>query len=220
MSEAVRMDRLQEYAPLSGLAFVILFAVGSALWAFGQPAVGANPNEIVDFYRTTSTRILIGGSLSLVSIALLAFFGSILRDALTEAESGHPTGLPLTAFGGILLVCAVGLGAETINMVGAVRAEDGGGLSPGAAQIYLDVSSAFGYWAAGAALAVVAASTALVAIRTGRILPRSFAWAAIALAAALTTPVLITPAGKFAFALPLLLLAATSASIFRERSSG
>jgi hypothetical protein len=214
------MDRVHRYAPLSGVAFVVLFAVGSTLWALDQPAIGADPSEIVDFYRGTSARILVGGSLSLVSIAPLVWFGSILRDALTEAESDHPTGLPLTAFGGILLVCAVGLGAETINMVGAVRAEDDGGLSPGAAQTYLDVSSAFGYWSAGAALAVVAASTAVVAIRTDRILSRRFAWATLALAAALMTPVLITSTGKFAFSLPLLLLAAISISIYRERLSG
>jgi hypothetical protein len=206
------MDRVHRYAPLSGVAFVVLFAVGSTLWALDQPAIGADPSEIVDFYRGTSARILVGGSLSLVSIAPLVWFGSILRDALTEAESDHPTGLPLTAFGGILLVCAVGLGAETINMVGAVRAEDDGGLSPGA--------SAFGYWSAGAALAVVAASTAVVAIRTDRILSRRFAWATLALAAALMTPVLITSTGKFAFSLPLLLLAAISISIYRERLSG
>lgn len=214
------MGRLHRYAPLSGVAFVVLFVVGSALWALEQPAIGADPGEIVDFYRDTSTRILIGGSLSLVSIALLAWFGSILRDALTEAESDHATGLPLTAFGGILLVCAVGLGAETINMVGAVRAEDDGGLGLGAAQTYLDVSSALGYWAAGAALAVVAASTALVAIRTGRIVPRWLAWATLVLAVALMTPVLTTPTGKYAFSLPLLLLAVISISIYRERSSG
>jgi hypothetical protein len=213
------MDRLYRYEPLSGVAFLLLFAIGSAIWGFDQPAIGADPGEIVDFYNGTSARILIGGSLSLVSIALLAWFGSILRDALTEAETDDATGLPLTAFGGILLLCAAGLGAETINMVGAVRAEDDGGLSLGAAQTYLDVSSAFGYWAAGAALAVGIASTALVAIRTGRILSRRVAWATLVMAAALMTPVLITPAGKFAFFLPLLLLAAISVSIYRERSS-
>jgi hypothetical protein len=213
------MDRLQRYAPLSGVAFVVLFAVGSALWALDQPAIGADPGETLDFYRDTSTRILIGGSLSLVSIALLAWFGSILRDALDEAESANATGLPLTAFGGILLVCAVGLGAETINMSGAVRAEDDGGLSAEAAQIYLDVSSSLGYWAAGAALAVAAASTALVAIRTNMILPRWVAWATLVLAVALMTPVLTTPAGKYAFSLPLLLFAVISISIYRERSS-
>jgi hypothetical protein len=214
------MDRLQRYAPLSGLAFVVLFAIANTLWAFGQPAIGADPGEIVDFYQGTSTRILIGGSLSLVSIALLAWFGSVLRSALADAESDAPTGLPLTAFAGVLLVCAVGLGAETINMVGAVRAEDDGGLSSAAAQIYLDVSSAFGYWAAGAAFSVAIASTALVAIRTGRILPAWAAWAALVLAAFLMTPVLITQPGKFAFALPLLFVATISVSIYGERSSG
>lgn len=214
------MDRLQRYAPLSGLAFALLFAIANMLWGFEQPAIGADPEEALDFYEDTSIRILIGGSLSLVSIVFLAWFGSILRDALSDAESDHGTGLPLTAFGGVLLVCAVGLAAETINMVGAVRAEDDGGLSPGAAQLYLDLSSAFGYWAAGAALAVVTASTALVAIRTGRIMPRWLAWATLILAAALLTPVLITTAGKFAFSLPLLWFTAISISIYRQRLSG
>src|SRR6476469_2527728 len=115
------MDRLRRYAPLSGVLFVVLFAVGSALWALDQPAIGAGSRDTVDFYRDSSTRILIGGSISLVSIAFLAWFGSILRDALAEAEADGVTGLPLTAFGGVLLACAVGLGAETINMTGAVR---------------------------------------------------------------------------------------------------
>jgi hypothetical protein len=209
---------LDRYAPLSGLAFVLVFLIANALWAFDQPAIGADARDAVAFYEDASTRILIGGSLSLVSIALLAWFGSVLRDSLAQAESTPSTGLPLAAFGGILLACAVGLGAETINMAGAIRAADEGGIGSVAAQTYLDVSSALGYWAAGAALALTAASTALVAIRSKRHLPRPMAWAALVLAVVFMTPILITPTGKFAFALPLLLLATLSVSIFRERS--
>jgi hypothetical protein len=210
------MDRMNRYAPLSGLAFVVLFTIGSALWALEQPAIGAEPYESVTFYEDASTQILVGGSLSLLSIALLAWFGSVLRDALARAELPHATGLPLAAFAGIVLACAVGLGAETINMAGAIRALDDGRITEGAAQTYLDVSSALGYWAAGAALAVTAASTALVAIGTRTILPRGMAWATLALAVVLMTPILITPAGKFAFALPLLVIAALSISIYRR----
>jgi hypothetical protein len=211
------MAHLRRYAPLSGLAFVVLFAVGSLLWALDQPAIGKNPGEAVSFYEDTSARILVGGSLSLVSIALLAWFGSVLRDALAEVESPHATGLPLAAFGGVILACAVGFGAETINMAGALRADDAGRMTEAAAQTYLDVSSALGYWAAGAALAITAASTAVVAIGTGRLLPRYLAWATLGLAAVLMTPILVTPPGKFFFAFPLLVLAVLSVSIYREQ---
>lgn len=211
------MDRVRRLEPLSGAAFVVLFSIGSALWAFPQPAIGAAPGEIVDFYEGTSTRILVGGSLSLVSMVFLAWFGSVLHSALAQAESEAGTSLPQTAFAGVLLLCAVGLGAETINMVGAVRANADGGLSPEAAQIYLEVSSALGYWAAGAAMAIFAGSTALVALRTGAILPRWLAWASLVLAAALLTPILTTSAGKFAFVLPLILIAVLSARIHRTR---
>ena len=212
------MDRLDRYAPLSGVAFVLLFAVGNALWAFEQPAVGADPGEIVDFYEDTSTGILIGGSLSLLSIGLLVWFGSILRDALGDAASGRAAGLPQTAFAGVVLVSSAGLAAETINMVGALRAEDDGGLTPAAAQTYLDVSSAFGYWAAGAAGAIAVAATAVVAIATRKILPPYVAWMTLAATPVLVTPILITPAGRNALGLPLLFVAGVSIALYRQNS--
>jgi hypothetical protein len=50
-------------------------------------------------------------------------FASGIRAILRELEGDDV--LATTAFGGALLVMAAGLGAETINMVGALRAHDG-----------------------------------------------------------------------------------------------
>ena len=88
-SLARRMARL---APLSGLAFVVLFGVGSAIWGFDQPDRDAGTEELVAFYADSSTEILIGGSLSLVSIPFLVWFGAVLRDRLAAAEGAKPSG--------------------------------------------------------------------------------------------------------------------------------
>jgi hypothetical protein len=112
---------------LAGLGVVVLFGVGNALWAFEQPDAGAPAREVVAFYAGTSSEIIIGGSLSLFAIALFILFASGVRAILREHENEDV--LATVAFGGALLAMAAGLGAETINMVGAMRA-DAGQLTP------------------------------------------------------------------------------------------
>ncbi len=106
-----------------GLAVAVLFAAGNALWALDQPEAGASAHQIVSFYTSTSSRIIAGASISLLAGALLVFFASGVRALLRDHAPDDL--LPSAAFGGLLLVVATGLGAETINMAGALRAEHG-----------------------------------------------------------------------------------------------
>lgn len=210
------VDRLSRFAPLSGLITAVLFATGSAIWAYEQPPRGAGTEEIVSFYEGTSTEILIGGTISIVAMLFFVWFGAVLRERLAAAEGSERSGLPLMAFGGAVLTAAVGLGAETINMAGAMRAADGE-LTTDTAQIYFDVSYALGGPSAGVAIAVVAAPTALIALRTGRVLPRWRSWLALLVAlAALTTAVL--PAVLLVFLIAVPLLGAFSVRLYREGS--
>lgn len=164
----------RRYAGLSGIAFVVLFGLGNALWwPWTGPKSGAPAAEIVDFYRDTSDRIVVGASLSLLAIAAFLLFAAALRRLLTEAEGNDF--LATTAFGGALLAIAVGLGAETINMVGALRAHDGT-LSDALAQSLFEISRILGSTAGGPGIGVFALATTAVALRTGLILPR---WLAI-----------------------------------------
>lgn len=163
----------RRYAGLSGIAFVVLFVIGNALWwPVTGPESGAPAAEIVDFYGDTSARIIVGASLSLLAIAAFVLFAAALREVLTDA--GGDDFLATTAFGGALLTAAVGLGAETINMVGALRASDGE-LSETLAQSLFEISRILGSTAGGVGIALFALATAAVALRTGLILPRSLA---------------------------------------------
>jgi len=212
--------RLDRVAPLSGLIFAVLFGAGNAIWAFDQPARGAGTGEIVSFYESTSTEILIGGSMSIVSVVFLVWFGAVVRERLIAAEGSERSGMPLLAFAGTAIAAAVGLGAETINMAGALRAADGQ-LSGATAQIYFDVSYAFGGPAAGVALAMVALPTALTALRTGRVVPSWSAWLALLLGLALLTPaMLFRTTFLLLYVLVVLLIAACSIHLQRTTSRG
>lgn len=160
-------------AGLSGIAVALLFGSGSALWALDMPDGGAPVAEIAAFYRDTSGRIVAGASLSLVAIAAFVPFAAAFRLVLAEAEGDDL--LATTAFGGALLGMAAGLGAETINMVGALRARDGE-LSDALAQSLFEISQILGSTAAGVGIGVFALATAAVALRSGLVLPR---WLAI-----------------------------------------
>ena len=208
------VDRLSRIAPLSGLIAAVLFAAANAIWGFEQPPRDSGSERILSFYEGTSTEIVIGGTLSAISLFFLVWFGAVLRDWLAEAEGGRRTELPLMAFGGAVLTAAVGLGAETINAVAAMRADDGQ-LTAGSAQVYFDVSFMFGYPAAGVAMATFAAPIALVAMRAGRPLLGLLAWLVVAVSLAMLIPQLSI---LFLFAAPVFALGALSVQIFRDRS--
>jgi len=111
----------------------------------------------VDFYNDLSGRIVAGGLLSLIAIALFVVFASALRSILIELEKDEL--LANVAFGGALLALATGLGAETINMAAALRAGDGE-LTQSLAKALFDTSYVLGYNAAGVGMGLLVLATA------------------------------------------------------------
>ena len=209
------MDRIARLAPLPGLAAAVLFAVGSALWGFEQPAKDASSEELIAFYEDTSTAIKVGGTISIVSFAFLVWFGAVLKNVLDSAEGSTRSGLGLTAFAGTVLTAGVGLAAETINMAGAFSADEGQ-LTADTAQVYFDVSWAFGSPAAGVAIAMIAVPVAVTSLRTGRLLRPWSAWLGLILAVVLLTPMMWTASFQYPAALAVILLAGLSVRIYKR----
>jgi hypothetical protein len=187
---------------------VILFGVGSALWAFDQPEAGAPAGEVVSFYTDTSARIIAGGSLSLLSVMLFILFASGLRAILREHEGDDL--FATMAFGGALVLVAAGLGAETLNMVGAWRADDGQ-LTPELGRALFEISYVLGYNGAGVGIGVLLLATAMVALRARALMPR---WLAILLL--VVGLAFVTPLSRFLLGPSFLLLAAVSAQLLRD----
>ena len=129
------------WAGLSGIAGALMFAVGNVIWALDMPEDGTAVPEVVDFYADTADRIVIGGSLSLLSIAVFLLFGAALRQVLKEA--GGDDFLATAAFGGMVLCMAAGMAAEGINLAAALRAQDDE-LTGELAQSLFEISQIFG----------------------------------------------------------------------------
>ncbi len=160
---------------LSGTAVAVLFAAGSGIWGLGMPNAGAPVAEVLEFYDERYTRIIIGGSLSVLAIAAFVLFAAALRRVLSES-SGDDV-LPTAAFGGAVLMAAAGLGAETINLTAALRArEDELGRNLG--QALFEISQILGSTASGVGLGVFALATAGAALRGSPVLPR---WVSVVL---------------------------------------
>jgi hypothetical protein len=186
----------------------ILFGGGSALWAFDQPDAGAPAAEIVAFYADTSAEIITGASLSLLAIALFVLFASGVRAILREHEGDDV--LATAAFGGALLAVAAGLGAETINMVGALRADDGT-LAPELARALFEISYVLGFNAAGVGIGILVLAIAAVALRARALMPR---WLALLLL--LVGLAFLTPLSRFLLTPAVLALAAVSVLLVRS----
>jgi hypothetical protein len=192
---------------LAGLGTAVLFSVGSALWAFDQPNAGAPVGEILDFYRDTSAGIIVGGSLSLLSTALFVVFASGIRAILREHEGDDL--LATAAFGGAILLVTAGLGAETLNMVGAWRADDGQ-LTPELGRALFEISYVLGYNGAGVGIGTLLLVIAAVALRARALMPR---W--LALLMGVVGLAFITPLSRFLLAPSILLLAIASVQLLR-----
>ena len=164
---------------------MVLFGIGNALWAFDAPETGAPAAEIMDFYNDTSEGVVIGATLSLIAVAAFVLFAAAVRRILAQADSDDF--LATTAFGGALLALGAGIGAESINMVGGLRAEDGE-LSEALAQSLFEISQILGTTAAAVGIAVFAIATAAVSLRTRLILPRWLAFIVLVVGLSLLTP--------------------------------
>ncbi len=210
MTALDRRAQTRRVTGIAGVAVAVLFAAGNALWVFEQPDAGASTSEVVAFYADNSGRIIAGGSLSLIAIAGFILFASGVRAMLRDAEGDDL--LADAAFGGGLILVATGLGAETINMVGALRADDGR-LTPDLAQALFEISYVLGYGAAGVGVGVLVLATAAVALRTGALLPRWLALVAVPFGLAFFTPL-----APFVLGPAVVLLAVLSAGLLRSRA--
>ena len=166
----------------SGFGVAALFAAGNALWGLLPPEGDATPDQIVDFYASRATGIVVGGCLSLVSMAVLVLFISAIRALVAE----HDDVLAATGFAGGLLLAATGVAAESINMAGGLIAVDGQ-IDGAVAQSVWEIARAFGSYGSAVGLGVFAVATAAAALRSG-VLRRGSAMAVGALGAAVLTP--------------------------------
>ena len=183
-------QRAERLATLTGIAVLMLGLAGLIVWEgpADRPELDAPRSVILAYFGDRDTVILGGFLLMLAAVSLLWFVG-VLRAVLHRAE-GDVGRLSAIAYGGGVTAAAFMLAFPASNVAGALFAEQ---LSPEGAQTFYLFGDAFLYPAAMAA-AVLAAATALVALRTAT-LPRWLGWLSLALALWLLIPPLGSSGG-------------------------
>jgi hypothetical protein len=178
------MDRTKEWlVPLTGVAFIVIVAIGFIVGG-GEPKSADDPvNEIVDYYLDNKGSIQASSYLGAAAGLLLILFGAYLRKVL-RAAGGPDEMLSLVAFIGLVLV-AVGFAIDvTIQLALAEAADDIDPVAVQALQALWD--NDFVPLALGALTFLLA--TGVAVIRSG-FLPKWLGWVMLLLAVVSLTPI-------------------------------
>jgi hypothetical protein len=180
------MERWERFAPLTGVAAIVLFIVGVIVEESGASRPDdETPAAVLEFFQDKADTLILGSVIFAVAAVLLIWFFGSLRAALVEAEGG--TGrLSAIAFGsGLLAALGILMSIAPIAQ-GAFDKDD---ISPHAAQSLVLLSdSAFGV--TEFSLVPMFVAVGLLTLKT-RVLPVWLGWVSFAIAVLL----LIIPIG-------------------------
>jgi hypothetical protein len=215
-------DRWERWAPLSGIAYVVLFIV--ALFVTGEGA-GNTPSEYTSYYADSGNRDKeIFGFFLLVGAALvLLWFVAALRGILVRAE-GEAARWTALAFGAGVASASLLCVAASLFSAPAILAEDGDfEVDPSAGTMFSDA----GYAAFVCSImtgAMLVFATSIISLRT-LVLPRwlglaGFLVAAILLFAVFFFPVFVWMAWILAVSVAVILRTARVEGWRRPGASG
>jgi hypothetical protein len=174
-------DRWSRLEPLTGVVFVALLIITSAL-SGSLPDSKASATKVLSYYSSHSTKIAVAAYITGLSLFFGLFFYASLRDHLSRGDEARR--LAATAFGGAVLF-AVGGGVSAGTQL--TLAEAPGVFSPGAAQALNLLVNNLGQFALGAGIAVLMMAAGIAILRTG-LLPVWLGRVAIVIAVVALTP--------------------------------
>jgi hypothetical protein len=180
----VSLSRMERFAPLSGVVFIVLFVVSAAF--VGDQGYLSSPTDLEEMFTDDSTQIDIGGFLAVLSAAFLIWFAGSLRHSLRLLEGGTER-LSALALGGGVAAGAFTALAGSVVRVAAQRGGSDSGISADSAVVFSDIANSVGGVALPVALAVMIAASAAVMFRTGA-WPTWLAWASVVIAVGSLTP--------------------------------
>lgn len=198
------MDRrgIERFAPLAGLAFLVLAVISFGL-SWDPPAADDPTGEVVDYWIANESEEIASAFLAALSALFLVWFAGSLRSALWHAEGGSGR-LATIAFGGGV-IAAVGLLSNSAFEFAA--ANSAGEVPPQVTQTFSALYEDFFFpIPAGMALMLFAAGAAI--LRHGA-LP-----VALGITAIVIGLLTLTPLGFYAIPLILIWIAVASVLLF------
>jgi hypothetical protein len=198
-------ERSERLAPLAGVLFTILFAVG-LLTSGETPDTKASGQEVISHYEDGGT-ILVSVLALVICAVLFMFFAGVLRSRL---QATGPDWLASVAFGGAV-VYTVSLGLFAMSQIALLDAADLG--QPEVAQA-LNIIDNDNFFPAVIGLALVLLATGWHALAS-RSLPTWLGWASVVLGVL----AMAGPAGFIAFLLFPVWVLVVAIVFYRQNSA-
>ena len=187
-SGRTRLEAGERFAPLTGVAAVVLWVVGIfVIEGFGDsPDDDGSPQAIVSYFEEDEVPIYVGSLLFFLGTLLFVWFAGSLRSAVAALEGGTSR-LASIVFAGAIMKAVFDMAFLAPQIAGAFAANEADApLAPEAAQALWFVDDGF-FVAAEFAAVLLLVSTA-VAIFRWRVLPIWLAWFSLLVAVVLLVP--------------------------------
>ena len=196
--------RLERYAPLAGLLFLVLAVVAFVL-SSDPPDTDESTAQVVEYWQDNEAKEIVSAILTTLAGAALVWFAASLRAAISRVEGGSGR-LGTLALSGAVII-ATGLGV--VSAFAFAAADTVGDVPPQVTQtlavLYADT---FFPMVVGALVLYVSAGMAILRYR---VLP---VW--LGVVALIGAVVAVSPLGFFAFLLLLVWVAVVGVLMFRS----
>lgn len=190
--------RLARWSPLTGIAFAVLFVVGSAVYD-QAPSIGESDEEIVAYYASSDNQLTLQIAFLVLTLAAVLFVWYVgvlsARLRVAEGEPGWLSRIVLVSGAAFVTVMILGF------LIGGMVADIGDDTSafvvdPNTTRLLTDASYTFTFETALPLAAPMVLAASIVFLRTA-LLPRWLGWAGIAVALSCLVGFLGVPMGLF-----------------------
>jgi hypothetical protein len=161
-------SRLERWAPLSGIGFLVLWIAGFFLAVADSPDFAAKPSENLEYYVDHKGSIMAGVIVSALALVLLLWFIGCIRAALVRAEGGDAR-VAATAFAGGIIGVGLEMAAMAMFIMPALRLDERDKLSLESATTFTDLGNITYGFAAPLGFGVLFFAIALLGFRVGAV---------------------------------------------------
>lgn len=177
-------SRIAQYAPLTGIVYVVFMLTGIAL--SGSPGYRPPAERVVEYFTQSSDRIIAGHYFGIVSVIFLLWFAGSLARAL-RGEGGDTERLSTIAFAGAVFTAVALVVGVGLLGVGADLAARPTGITPEVGALIHRMYSKLMASTLSIGLAVMIGATGVASLRGG-LFPAWFGWASLIMTVLLVTP--------------------------------
>jgi hypothetical protein len=202
--------KLPRFAPLSGIAFVVLLVIGFIPVGGDTPDVDASAAEITSFYHDNQGKEIAAVILVAFAALFLAMFAVALRNYLREERAESDFWPTVALVGGAVTVAGLFIAGGT-----HIALIDGGDkrIDP-AAMVAINAIDSDNFLGFTVPLGIMLFGVAGSVLKGGANLPKWLAWVAIVLGV-----VFFTPVGFIAFALTGIWIIIASILMFQRSAA-